>query len=267
MDSLAIIVTAHNMERTIRRTLQSVEDAISVLAANAGDRRSIPVAVIVVEDESTDGTCAVIVDFAKEKQAYRVVQTVSATSPACARNKGVACSGAGLLLFLDGDDLFLPDHLTECLGLMENDNINFVKTAFHMADPVHPDWTARIANSLVINLCVRRRCHDFIGGFLDYHLAIRDGAGFRHSLDIFYQLEDTYYNEMLVAFFRGAKSGRTTVAYCRHAGNAYDRHYERFCLPYAKHHLISDADEVLRHQIAKAVVARHVHALKSKRGK
>jgi glycosyltransferase involved in cell wall biosynthesis len=267
MDSFAIIVTAHNMETTIRQTLRSVEDALRFLAAIAGDGSRIPGEVVIVEDGSTDGTFAAIRNLTNDRSEYRVIQTGSATNPACARNRGVACSTASLLFFLDGDDRFLPEHLAECLRTMEDDRVSFLKTGVSLAHPVHPDWAERIANSIVINLCVRRRCHEFIGGFPDYHLFLRHGSEFRHGIDVFCRIEDVYYNELLFTLFQGAKLARRTVEYCRRPGNALDRQYDRFCRPFAEHHLTVTTDEALRHQLARAVVARLVHDLKAKQVK
>jgi hypothetical protein len=56
---------------------------------------------------------------------------------------------------------------------------DFFKTGVRLADPVHADWRPRIAFSLALSLCVRRGCHEFVGGFPDYQLCRREGDTFR----------------------------------------------------------------------------------------
>jgi hypothetical protein len=118
---------------------------------------------------------------------------------------------------------------------LESEKIDFVKTGVRLADPVHPDWKPRIEFSIVLNLCIRRRCHDFFGGFPDYHLFKRQGDQFVHEEDIFYKAEDMFYNLLAHQFFRGVTLPMETVAYCRYPGNSYDRQYEKFSRPFAGH--------------------------------
>jgi glycosyltransferase involved in cell wall biosynthesis len=69
--------------------------------------------LIVVDDDSTDGTGA----FA-EQYADRVLCQKSRSGPAQARNRGAAASRGAILLFLDADVLIPPDALTLVVKVM-----------------------------------------------------------------------------------------------------------------------------------------------------
>lgn len=264
MGRFSIIVTACNNAAVVGEALQSVEEALAFLRAAAPGLPPAEAEVVVVDDGSTDATHAVIEGFTGGKDLYRVVRTGAPSSPACARNRGLAHSAGEILFFLDADDRFLPSHVAEGLKVLQDPAVNYFKSGVRMADPVHPDWKDRVENSLVINLCVRRSCHDFIGGFFDYHLVARHGAEFRHRLDVFYKIEDIYYNQALLALFRGARMSKETVEYRRHPGNSYDRQYEKFCRPYGTGSDPPDALVEFRYRLAGPIFDNHMKELRAR---
>jgi glycosyltransferase involved in cell wall biosynthesis len=227
-----VVVTAHNFADVLPRTLRSLEAALCRFrAVRPGDGDA---EAVVVDDGSTDGTGREAEEFARGRAGWRVVHRDRPSSPANARNVGVREGRGALLFFLDGDDLFLPDHVAACVAAVEAGGLDFVKTGVRLADPVHPDWRPRIEFSVVINLCVRRACHDAVGGFPDYHLFRRDGDAFVPELDVFNRIEDVAYNNLLRALFRGGRVAAETVEYVRRPGNSYDRQYPKFCRPAAE---------------------------------
>jgi glycosyltransferase involved in cell wall biosynthesis len=185
MSSFSVIVTTCNNGAVLPTALRSVEEAVVVLRASTIPTRDAPAEVVVVDDGSTDNAADVLAAMTRDTSFYTVVRRPRPSSPACARNAGVVAARGELLFFLDADDLYLPHHLHDCLREMADPAVGFVKTGVALADPVHPDWQVRIEHSVVINLCARRSCHAAIGGFLDYHLFVRDGDEMRHEADIF----------------------------------------------------------------------------------
>jgi glycosyltransferase involved in cell wall biosynthesis len=264
MGRFSIVLTACNNAAVVREALQSVEDALAFLRATALGLPPGEAEVVVIDDGSTDATNAIIQGFTRGKDLYRVVRTGTPTSPACARNRGVALSSGEILFFLDADDKFLPVHLAEGLKLLKDSGVNYLRMGVRMADPVHPDWKERIENSLVINLCVRRSCHDFIGGFPDYHLVTRHSDEFRHCLDVFYKIEDIYYNQALHTLFRGARMSQETVEYRRHPGNSYDRQYEKFRRPYGTFSDPPDALVDFRYRLAGPIFDNYLRELRAR---
>jgi glycosyltransferase involved in cell wall biosynthesis len=156
-NSVSVIVTAHNCGRFLPRTLGSVVDAVDALSRQQNSSPS-GTEVVLVDDGSTDDTPRICHHFASTRSGWRVIRRPRASSPSAARNAGVRASSGAILFFLDGDDLFLPEHLAACCRVL-TDNFDFVKTGVRLADPVHPDWQERIANSLVRS----RQTRSFLG--------------------------------------------------------------------------------------------------------
>jgi hypothetical protein len=176
----------------------------------------------------------------------------------------VAASRGNLLFFLDGDDLFLPRHLLVCLAALADPAMAFVKTGVRLADPVHPDWKPRIEHSVVLNLCVRRQCHDAVGGFPDYHLFSRDGDGFRHVSDLFYKFEDMHYNQLVTKLFAGVRVVEETVEYVRYPGNSFDRQYEKFRQPFGTYPEDRSPEDLFRLGLCEAVCERRLAELRGR---
>jgi tetratricopeptide (TPR) repeat protein/glycosyltransferase involved in cell wall biosynthesis len=261
LQSFSVVVTAHNMATVLERTLQSVEDSIAFFHKELGESGKPAGEIVVVDDGSTDGTGAVLEKFAAGKSFYKVVHRPEASSPSCARNTGAAESGGELLFFLDGDDLFLPPHIHTCYRALA-DGWDYVKTRVRLAHPVHPAWKKRIEISLAINLCVPRVHHFAVGGFPDFHLVVRGDKGFWHVMDIFYKLEDSFYNRLLYSLFRGGQVERETVEYIRSSGNEYDRQYEKFRKPYEEQSDKDPPDRRIRVQLGGLIAEYLVEELR-----
>jgi glycosyltransferase involved in cell wall biosynthesis len=253
MSAFSVIVTAYNKAGALRRTLQSVEEALAYrLPRHPGAAGG---EVVVVDDGSTDGTPELLRELTAGKNYYRVLRRERPSSASGARNTGAAASTGELLFFLDGDDLFLPEHVHLCCRALEDPRWCFVKTGVRLSDPVHPEWRPRIATSIVINLCVRRWCHFAAGGFPDYHLCRRDGDELRPVAEVFAGMEDHFYNEIIGGVFPGLRLERETVEYLCHPGNAYDRQYEKFCLPFGAHPETHPPEYWVRLRVAEALLA------------
>jgi glycosyltransferase involved in cell wall biosynthesis len=261
MGPFSVVVTAHNNAAVLPGALRSVEEALAFLRDSDRPAREAEAEVVVVDDGSSDGTPELLRDLTAGKDLYRVLRRPTASSPSTARNAGVAASCGELLFFLDADDLYRPSHLHDCLTALADPAMQFAKTGVRLADPVHPDWRARIEHSVVINLCVRRACHEALGGFLDYHLFARDGDGFRHELDLFHKLEDQYYNELLARLYRGVGVRRETVEHVRYPGNNFDRQYAKFCRPFGAYQEILPAERRLRQQLCEVLFRHRLESL------
>lgn len=93
-----VVIAAYNAERTIDATLASVAS------------QTLPAAsVVVVDDGSNDRT-------AERAERWRTVLPVTVVrqenlGPSGARRRGAALGSSPFILFLDADDLILPDHL------------------------------------------------------------------------------------------------------------------------------------------------------------
>jgi glycosyltransferase involved in cell wall biosynthesis len=152
VEGLSVIVTAHNNAAVLPRTLQSARDAIN-FGREQSVLRGVAVEVVAVDDGSADGTGMILDEFARATGYTTVIHRPRPSSPSCARNTGASAARGELLCFLDGDDLYLPEHLAVCYrALLDSPQAGFVKTGVVLADPVHPDWRPWIEGSVVLNL-------------------------------------------------------------------------------------------------------------------
>jgi glycosyltransferase involved in cell wall biosynthesis len=258
---LSVIIPAHDAEPTIRSAMRSAEEAVAFHRGRPG-RAHDPAEVVVVDDGSRDGTIAAIIDAARGKDAFRVFHRSASSSPGTARNSGASLASGDLLFFLDADDLFLEHHLSECCNAFDDPAVDWVKTQTALSDPVHADWRGRIGNSLVINLAVRRACHQFIGGFPNLHLFRRSGDSFEAWMDIFRLIEDVHYNTILGRLFTKVEVAAETVRYMRRPGNSFDRQYEKFQFAPGAFREPADPEFDFRVRMSKMIVEYECERLK-----
>jgi len=261
--TLSVIVTACNNAAVLPRTLVSAEQAMAFLKHSGGPLAETNVEIVVVDDGSCDATPELLRGLTHGKSFYRVLRRPRCSSPACARNVGAAGARGDVLLFLDGDDLYLPPHLLTCCQALADPAVDFVKTGVHLAHPVHADWLPRIEHSIVLNLAMRRRCHEAIGGFPDYHLSRRSNEELVPVCDVFHKFEDMYYNQLLAALFAGVRVAAATVEYVRYPGNSYDCQYEKFRRPFGAWRDERPAADHVRLRLCDVVFERHLEQLRA----
>ena len=76
--------------------------------------------VLVVDDCSTDGT----VEWIMEQERYRsakVHRQAENGGASIARNTGVELASGGLIVFIDSDDMLMPDHIEKAVAAFERD--------------------------------------------------------------------------------------------------------------------------------------------------
>jgi GT2 family glycosyltransferase len=154
--------------------------------------------LVVVEDGSADATRQIVADFAAEFPRHRIVYLRHDRSlgPSAARNTGFAEARGQFIALLDADDHWLPDHLTESIGRLEQDRTDIAYSTVIMSDygtgipfgvwgPTAEDLASFPRNLLGRNSVVpsatvlRRQVLEDVGG---WHL------GLRYAEDVFYWL-------------------------------------------------------------------------------
>lgn len=98
--AVAVVTPVHNCERYVAEAIESI------LNQTLGDFE-----LILVEDGSTDGTAAILDDYAARAPRVRVVHRTGRRGAADARNAGIELARAGLVAFQDADDVSAPDWL------------------------------------------------------------------------------------------------------------------------------------------------------------
>ncbi len=242
--SFSIIVPAYNCEQVIVRTLESIEASLAFFYKHADPDRQTASEIIVINDGSGDGTAQVVEDFIRGKPNYQFINHFKSLGAGPARNAGVKVSGGEVIFFMDGDDLFFPEHVYVCLQLLNHQPgsggsrqlpipdsnpprslnlpdlaIGIVKTGIRTADPLHPYWKSAIENGAPINLCLRRECHEFLEGYPEASVYKQVGR------------EDIAYYVWMLKFFKVFKVELETVEYIRYPHNNLTRQLKKFQTP------------------------------------
>jgi glycosyltransferase involved in cell wall biosynthesis len=111
MARVSVIIPAHNAEAHIAGALRSVE------SQTYSDWEAV-----VADDGSTDATAATVAGLGSR---VKLVRSSGNLGPANARNRAIDNSGGELLAFLDADDYWLPDFLTEQVALYDRSQERF----------------------------------------------------------------------------------------------------------------------------------------------
>ncbi|MCF8506959.1 MAG: glycosyltransferase [Caulobacter sp.] len=250
-----VIVPAFRAAGCIARALDSVARAVDHLRA-AVDDPGLRVLLVVSDDACPKGSAAAALDWARARDwnDLRLAAVAVNRGAAVARNTGARLAEGPLLWFLDADDEFLPEHLhiTRDL-LLHTPRAGFVRTGmvFETIDD-QVTLTARIRNQNTspINLCVRRACHDFVGGFPE-EPCFRDGGG-----------EDVAYADFLSTFFYGIRKMRQTVVYRRRPGNSLDVQADEFTGRVPSDQKVLPRDLLSRQIAARVFTMSRLHRLR-----
>lgn len=128
---ISVIIPVYNCEEYIGNTLKSVINQ---------DFKDFE--IIVIDDGSTDNSLKVINETLKNSGArYKVIHQENG-GVSVARNHGIDVSSGEYLVFVDGDDFVMPNHLSELYnGVRDFGLIQFVKKDGEvLSNPNHVDF-------------------------------------------------------------------------------------------------------------------------------
>lgn len=129
---ISIIIPVYNVAPYLRQCLDSV------LRDNAIDGMQ----VVCVDDGSTDGSAAILAEYAERYAQIEVVRQAN-SGLSVARNTGMARASGRYVYFLDSDDYLYPDVLRKMVEFMERNDLqagcfNVLKDG---KDPYYPKTT------------------------------------------------------------------------------------------------------------------------------
>ncbi|WP_188263195.1 glycosyltransferase [Azospirillum tabaci] len=211
-----VVIPAHRMEDTIERALDSVAAAARVYRETVRDPQA-RVHVCVVDDASPDETASRVLRWARAhpEQSVALIANNRNQGAGRSRNIGAAAGHGRYIWFLDADDYFFERHFVlTAMALDHTPQAGFVRTGMQFDSIDHeitPAWREASELSYPCNLCVRRVCHDLIGGFPEeapFHPAVAD---------------DVAYGRALHSMFGGIRIAEKTVYYTMRADNALAR--------------------------------------------
>lgn len=213
----------------VERALDSVAAAIAfhkqVTFARQGDIR-----IVVVDDASPDDSADRAIRWGHRHPELEVIAIRSNHNrgAASARNMGGNMAEGDFLWFLDADDEYLPPHFAAGIVALDNaPNVGAFVSQFEVTADIHREWLPAIANSAVVNLCVRRLCHGYISAHLEAECLRRSH-------------EDIAYRMFLSTAFKIIKSDITTVRYILRPGNSLDRQMQKLQRPISERHLFGE---------------------------
>lgn len=127
MESLTIsfVLPCYNVERYITDCLNSIY---------AQDLPEDRYELICVNDCSTDGTRAVIVDFAKNHSNLTLIDHEQNLTAGGARNTGIAAAKGEFIWFVDPDDIIKSNCLSELCAIARNANPDILMFNFSVVD-------------------------------------------------------------------------------------------------------------------------------------
>jgi len=238
VSSFSVIIPAYNCQKVVSKTIESIIESIDYFYANCDRPEEVKSEIVVVNDCSTDNTLYILSQFVGKKYPFKIVNHPQCRGAGATRNTGVKNSQGELLFFCDGDDLYLPEHIYLCFMILNDDpdssnadgsfalgdrtiklsqnRLDGIRTGVKIKDRIDPNFKLRIENSLTLNLCLRRECHEFIEGYPE-DLVYKQIGG----------REDCAYHEYLSRFFKIGKISIETVEYIRYPGNSLDRQIVR----------------------------------------
>ncbi|SMH61881.1 glycosyltransferase [Azospirillum agricola] len=211
-----VVIPVYRMEDMIERALDSVLAAVRYHRAASGEADA-QIHVCVVDDASPDDSVGRALRWARAHpdQSVAVIANNRNRGAGRTRNAGAAASLGRYLWFLDADDYYLEQHFFLTIRALDAaPELGFARTGivFDGIDAeVTRDWREASENCYPGNLCVRRECHDRIGGFPEeapFHPAVAD---------------DVAYSRALHSRFGGVKLSEKTVRYTMRPGNALER--------------------------------------------
>ncbi|KAL6068153.1 Tetratricopeptide repeat protein [Balamuthia mandrillaris] len=260
--SFSVIVPAHNTGPYVTRTLKSVEDSISYFFNSISEEKQVKAEVIVVDDASYDNTLSKVMSFVQKRRSqshrhgnvtWKVLSLPQQVLAGAARNLGVLHSQGEVLLFLDSDDLYHPEHIGLCFTSLAKNwrTHSMVSTGVHFElEGIPAERQQQIMACLPQNKCLFRNYHDFVEGFPEQM--------------VFYKYNDIGYVKALGALHPLTRShSAETVTYKLYPGNSLDKHRDRFTAPLGtvqKHEDAHSPEGLLRDILA----ATHVQHLQEK---
>ena len=120
---VSVIMPAYNAQRFIREAIDSV------IAQTHADWE-----LLVLDDGSSDDTCAVVEDMAAKDERIRLIKNPSNMGVAKTRNRGLDLCRGDYVAFLDSDDIWHPEKLTSQISVMKSKDARLAYTSYAIVD-------------------------------------------------------------------------------------------------------------------------------------
>jgi glycosyltransferase involved in cell wall biosynthesis len=121
---VSVIMAAHNAERHLREAVDSI------LGQTLGDFE-----FIIVDDASSDGTPAILADYARRDARIRLLRNETNLGPYPTGNRGLEIARAPIIARMDADDISAPERLEREVAFLDaNPDHLLVTTSYRAID-------------------------------------------------------------------------------------------------------------------------------------
>lgn len=107
--TVSVIMPAFNCEKTVADSIRSIQE-----------QQFSDWEAIIVDDHSTDNTLRILKYISKQDPRLILIQNTKNLGVSEARNVGISASRGDYIAFLDSDDMWLPDKLTEQIQVLHS---------------------------------------------------------------------------------------------------------------------------------------------------
>ena len=90
--------------------------------------------LLVIDDGSSDGTCAVVEQLAREDERIRFLKNEKNMGAAATRNRGFELCRGDFVALLDSDDIWAPEKLSRQLDLMQRSGAELCYSSYAVID-------------------------------------------------------------------------------------------------------------------------------------
>jgi glycosyltransferase involved in cell wall biosynthesis len=174
--------------------------------------------LVLVDDGSTDGTVASMRRLAADQPRITVLALPQNGGRSRARNLGALATRGPFVGFLDHDDTYHTEFLSEAVRVLgEMPQVDRVKVLPKVSIDLDPLRYQAVTNSLVTTSLTRREAFDFIGGWPESDVF----RGHQHAG------EDVAFEQLFGTCFATALLQRQLYNYNHRPDNALDRFIKR----------------------------------------
>lgn len=148
-DPLVTVVTpSYNSSKFIEKTIQSI---LNQTYKNWE--------LLIVDDCSTDDSYAVVKNYADKDKRIHLIKLEQNSGAAVARNTGIKAANGRFIAFLDSDDTWLPEKLSEQVSFMLKNDYILTYTQYHQVDEngnllKHLNFPLKVSYHELLKTCV-----------------------------------------------------------------------------------------------------------------
>lgn len=145
---VSIITPSYNSSRFIEHTIKSI---LNQTYKNWE--------LLIVDDCSTDDSYAVVKSYADKDKRIHLIKLEQNSGAAVARNTGISAANGRFIAFLDSDDTWLPEKLSEQVSFMLKNDYILTYTQYHQVDEngnllKHLNFPLKISYHELLKTCV-----------------------------------------------------------------------------------------------------------------